>query len=98
MPGPTSTAVRLGPLPEWTSPIGEARLNRHLRDHRLRQEQAKTLARIAAETGGNVQDERRRKILARGLGDHKALRGIPAIGRGVQGALPDSRPGDSLFR
>ena len=32
----------------------------------------------------------------RELGDEKALRGIPAIGRGVQGTLRGSRPGDSL--
>jgi hypothetical protein len=28
--------------------------------------------------------------------DHRRLRGIPAIGRGVSGAIRDTRPGDSL--
>lgn len=27
-------------------------------------------------------------------GDTRALRGIPAIGRGVQGAIPGTRPGN----
>lgn len=27
-------------------------------------------------------------------GDERALRGIPAIGRGVTGAIPGTRPGD----
>jgi hypothetical protein len=29
-------------------------------------------------------------------GDSRKLRGIPAIGRGVSGAIRDTRPGDSL--
>ena len=31
-------------------------------------------------------------------GDWQRLRGVPAIGRGVQGAIRGTRPGDSLFR
>jgi hypothetical protein len=35
---------------------------------------------------------------ATAAGDWRRLRGIPAIGRGVAGAIRGSRPGDSLFR
>ena len=29
-------------------------------------------------------------------GDERKLRGIPAVARGVQGAIPGTRPGDTL--
>ena len=31
-------------------------------------------------------------------GDSRKLRGIPAIGRSVTGAIPGTRPGDNLMR
>ncbi len=31
-------------------------------------------------------------------GDSRKLRGIPAIGRNVQGAVPGTNPGDNLWR
>lgn len=58
----------------------------------LEQHQAKQLAQIARDTGG-VQPERFQQKLP---GDEKALRGIPAIGRGVTGAINRTRPGDGL--
>jgi hypothetical protein len=74
------------------APIGDARLNRQLRNQALDTHNAQTLARIAQETGGNIAHERERKVLARGLGDLEALRGIPAIGRGVNGEIRGTRP------
>ena len=56
-----------------------------VRNAELDAHNARTLARIALETGGNVADERARKVLARGLGDALALRGIPAVGRNSAG-------------
>jgi hypothetical protein len=37
-----------------------------------------------------------RPTYATAAGDERKLRGIPAIGRGVQGARPDQRPGHGL--
>lgn len=54
---------------------------------------AKELARVARETGARQPDDRHQSKLP---GDEQALRGIPAIGRGVQGAIPRTRPGDNL--
>jgi hypothetical protein len=66
-----------------------------LRNHQLDVHNAQTLARITIETANSaghtsVSDEPR--VLSR-LGDELQLRGIPAIGRGVQGAILGTRPG-----
>jgi len=53
---------------------------------------AKQLAEIVV-TDDEVQPQRFASKLP---GDEKALRGIPAIGRGVAGAIPRTRPGDGL--
>jgi hypothetical protein len=55
---------------------------------------AKKLAEVAVDTGG-VQPER--TFSSKLPGDERALRGIPAIGRGVAGAIPRTRPGDGLY-
>jgi hypothetical protein len=55
---------------------------------------AKQLAEIVV-TDDVVQPER--SFSAKLPGDEKALRGIPAIGRGVAGAIPRTRPGDGLY-
>lgn len=70
----------------------DGRLARAVRNAQLDAHNARVLARVALETGGNVRDERERKVLARGLGDTLALRGIPAIGRHVSGAIPGTSP------
>lgn len=51
---------------------------------------AQTLARIARETG----DTPIVAVAARATpaGDERRLRGIPAIGKGVQGAIPGTTP------
>lgn len=56
---------------------------------------ARLIAQVARETGGNLTQERERKVLSR-LGDEQQLRGIPAVGRGVTGAINRTRPGDGL--
>jgi hypothetical protein len=35
---------------------------------------------------------------ATAAGDSRKLRGIPAIGRSVRGAIPNTAPGDNLWR
>ena len=70
------------PLP----PIGEARLNRTLRNHQLHITQAQSVARACRE----AQDTKTYKTTA--AGDERKLRGIPAIGRGVTGAIPGTTP------
>lgn len=58
-------------------------------------EDARNLGRILEEVG-ELPD-----AVAAGAtkaGDERRLRGVPAIGRGVAGAIPGTRPGDSLVR
>jgi hypothetical protein len=59
----------------------------------LEVEQERKLARIAMETGASVEYVGTHATAA---GDYRKLRGIPAIGRGVSGAIQGTRPGDSL--
>jgi hypothetical protein len=62
-------------------------------------EHAKILAQLVEETGGNVQEERRRRHYAPSAVDGVALRGIPAVGRhGIGGAIGGTKPGANLFR
>lgn len=68
----------------------EGRLHRHVRNAQLDAHNARVLARIAVETGGNVAAERK-AVLSR-LGDERQLRGIPAVGHGVAGAIHGSAP------
>lgn len=57
---------------------------------------AKVLARIVRETGGDIAVERRKKILSR-LGDEKQLRGIPCVGKECgSGAMRFTKPGDGI--
>jgi hypothetical protein len=68
----------------------EHRLLRAARARQLDEHYAKQLADAARETD-SVMPERFASKLP---GDERALRGIPAIGRGVTGAIPGTRPGD----
>jgi hypothetical protein len=64
-----------------------------VRNAQLDAENARTLARIALE----VAAERPEAVAgATAAGDERKLRGIPALGRGVQGAIPGSEPGRNL--
>jgi hypothetical protein len=71
-----------------TAPIGEARLTRWLRRKQEAVSQERKLARIALETGSSVRQE----AGASAAGDPQKLRGIPAIGYGVGGAMNDTQP------
>lgn len=59
------------------------------RAHQLLQAQAQQLAEVLRDT--DLPDERTYRATAGG--DERRLRGIPAIGRGVTGAIPGTRPG-----
>lgn len=53
---------------------------------------AKERVRIALETSTTDDDQTTPGRVISFLGDELKLRGIPAIGRGVQGAIPGTRP------
>jgi hypothetical protein len=57
--------------------------------HELRAEQAGILARILLETGEALPP---REFRGSNGGDHGSLRGLPAIGRGVSGAIRGTDP------
>lgn len=44
----------------------------------------------------HTEDPKRVHVYAPAGGDNQRLRGIPAIGPGVTGAIPGTRPGDTL--
>ena len=56
---------------------------------------ARMLIRIARETEVTDQPVTTTRGATAG-GDERRLRGIPAIGRNVTGAIPGTRPGDNL--
>lgn len=55
---------------------------------------AQLIARLARETGGNVREARPVASPA----DELTLRGIPAIGRGVQGVIRGTQPESEATR
>ena len=61
-----------------------------------RQLQAHDLERVQAAVGESTQDTR--TYANTPGGDARKLRGIPAIGRNVRGAIPGSVPGEELWR
>lgn len=58
--------------------------------HELHAAQARQLIDIARDT--ETTDPTIKRYHATAGGDERRLRGIPAIGRGVQGAIPGTRP------
>lgn len=58
-----------------------------VRNAQLDQHNAEVLAEFARETGEGLTFGG-----ATAAGDERKLRGIPAIGRGVAGAIPDTNP------
>ena len=58
--------------------------------HAERLHDERRIARIVIETGGTAPDPKHAGATA--PGDTRKLRGIPAIGRGVGGAIPGTRP------
>ena len=72
----------------------ESRTNRYLRRQQEHREMLDMSDRIAREIGmpaGEITN-----IASKLPGDPVSLRGIPAIGRGVGGAIHQTRPGDGL--
>ncbi len=69
-------------------------LPRFLVDHQQRVEHARKLAKICRETDGNVADE---KVRYRAPADGRTLRGLPAIGRSVAGAISGTNPESALM-
>ena len=66
--------------------------------HLLRQEQAAILAEILLEIDpDDAEIVERGKYIASNGGDYKKLRGLPAIGRGVSGAVAGSDPVRALL-
>jgi hypothetical protein len=70
-------------------------LPRFLEDERERREHAKVLEQIARETGGDVAQERKRHQVD--PADSRTLRGLPAIGRSVQGCIRYTQPEQALI-
>ncbi len=61
--------------------------------HRLLGEQERKLAKVALETGNEVPRQTGHGPL---IGSPAELRGIPAVGPRVGGAIRGTRPGDGL--
>ena len=66
--------------------------------HNLRATQAAIVADIIRSIYPDDPTTRDRIYRTTAGGDERKLRGIPAIGRGVQGAQPGLRPGDEARR
>lgn len=73
----------------------DGRINRHLRRAQENARTAKLVARIARDTGGDLAQERK-KLHAWTPSDSITLRGIPAVGRSVAGAIRHTRPTDCI--
>lgn len=74
-------------------PIGEARLNLAAKHADLDHHNAQVVLRIAKETGDTPIAPSQVLSL---LGDELQLRGIPAVGRSVSGAIAGTKPGANL--
>lgn len=73
--------------PIYSPALGDSPLNLWLRRQQEAAELERQVARIALEAGGELQHG-----AATAAGDPRRLRGIPAIGYGVSGALAGSQP------
>jgi hypothetical protein len=68
-------------------------LRRGLDQRKLEVEQERKLAKIALESGAEVSKLPTRATAA---GDPRRVRGTPAVGPNVDGAIEGTRPGDGL--
>ncbi len=64
-------------------------LPRFLETHQTRRDHARKLEQAVRDSGGDLRDQRFTHTAA----DGRALRGIPAIGRGVAGCIDGTNPG-----
>jgi hypothetical protein len=74
----------------FSEKIGDARINLAQKHAELDARNAAALVRIARETGDTPVVAIRVLSL---LGDPEQIRGIPAVARGVGGAIPGTSPG-----
>lgn len=72
----------------------ESRTNRYLRRQQEHREMLELSERIAREVGLPTIEVA--NIASKLPGDPMSLRGIPAVGRGISGVSPGTRPGDGL--
>ncbi len=80
-------------------PLDQARrLPRYLDEHRERVAWDRKLARILLETGAALPAADSKPVNGAGGGEPARLRGLPAIGRNVKGAIPGTRPEDCIRR
>ena len=75
-------------MTHWNTPLGDARINRALKLANLDHTNLEQRRRIELETSTTPPTIRG----ATAGGDQRKLRGIPAIGRGVTGAIPNTIP------
>jgi hypothetical protein len=73
-------------------PLGFSTWETHAKNARL-------LAELARQQSGNVAEEReeRRRAVQATAADGRSLRGLPAIGRGVTGAIYGTNPEDAAL-
>lgn len=76
----------------WRAPIGSNPLIRWLKQRKMEAVMARKVARIAIETGGELPSSKSKLP-----GDAAALRGIPIQGKGIGGAMRDTKPEDALL-
>lgn len=72
----------------------ESRTNRYLRRQQEHREFLEMTERVAREVG--IPEDDVIKTASKLPGDPAALRGIPAIGPGITGAINKTKPGDDL--
>lgn len=76
------------------APIGDCRTNLALRRRQEERQMIENAERIAREVGTDTGTVI--QTASKLPGDPRSLRGIPAIGRGITGAQPHTRPGHGL--
>jgi hypothetical protein len=73
-----------------TFPVGFAAHEANVRNARL-------LAQLAAEQGGDLAEERQRLLRTATPVDHIALRGLPCIGPGIPSVIRGTQPEGALL-
>lgn len=63
-----------------------------IRNMHMKIQNAKLIASLGHDTSITLTHEREHRTYAATAGDERTLRGIPAIGRGVAGVSPGTRP------
>lgn len=77
----------------WNTPLGANPLILFLRRQAMNAHTERKIAQIARETSTTLPTSPQSKL----PGDTRALRGLPAIGRGVGGTMPGTQPEQVLL-